>query len=598
MDLIDPKDIAQLAKLNDKRGGQITAKMLMQVLRLNKINKIYDQFKDKKSLEFVDAILDELDIKFEISEAEMLKIPQTGPFITVSNHSMGGIDGLLLIKLLSQRRSDFKILVNFLLQRIEPLKDHFLAVNPFEQFKDRYSSLAALKAAMTHLETSPLSVFPAGEVSTSERLSRTITDKEWNTAAVKFIKKAKVPVIPIYFHGSNSRIFHILGKIHPLLRTAKLPSEVFNKKNQTIKIRIGTPITVKEQANFTDIDQYGRYLRARTYALGGTMTDVRRFFSSTNVSFRLKKPEDIIAPVNKDLLISDINKAKENYHLFDSGEYSVVCVPTTEIPNLMTEIGRLREITFREVGEGTNKSIDIDEFDLYFSQLVVWDNTKQQVAGAYRVGNGKEIIEKFGIKGFYLRSLFKINPKLTPILAQSFELGRSFIVKEYQKRPFSLFLLWKGILYYLLRNPDFRYLIGPVSISNDFSKVSKSLLVEFVQSKYYDTEMAKLITPKKRFKLPKKYNFDNDIILEKAEGDFGKFDKLLSEIEPGFTTPVLVKKYIKLNAKIIGFNTDPKFNDCLDGLILLDIFEIPMNVIESLSKELDDNSILERFNFK
>ena len=282
--------------------------------------------------------------------------------------------------------------------------------------------------------------------------------------------------------------------------------------------------------------------------------------------------------------------------MFTSKNYNVICVPSTEIPHVLQEIGRLRELTFRNVGEGTNRSIDIDEYDFYYHQLIIWDNKANKIVGAYRLGKGKDILAQYGIGGFYLNSLFKIKKAYTPYLEESIELGRSFIVEEYQRKPLPLFLLWKGLLVFLLKNTDYRYLIGPVSISNDFSKFSKSLIVEFVKRYHFNEELAEYIKPRKKFVVKPDKNVDTELLTDFEKGDISKIDKVIYDIECNYKFPILLKKYLQLNAKIIGFNIDPKFNDALDGLLVLDIFDVPENFIRALSKELNDESILERFN--
>ena len=270
---------------------------------------------------------------------------------------------------------------------------------------------------------------------------------------------------------------------------------------------------------------------------------------------------------------------------FSSKNFSVIFAPTRVIPNIFQEIGRLREITFRAAGEGTNRATDIDEYDFYYHHLIVWDNETDSVVGAYRLGKGKEILRQYGIKGFYINSLFRIKNSFEPYLSESLELGRSFIVPEYQRRVMSLFLLWKGLLTVLLEHAEYRYLIGPVSISNDFSQFSKSLIVEFIRNNYYDTEMAKYIRPRKKFNVQVDKRVDSRIIIDSADRDISKVEKVVSDVDPGYRIPVLLKKYLELNAKIIGFNVDPAFNDCLDGLIMLDVYNIPADFVNALSKD-------------
>lgn len=593
MKLVESKDFKKAAGLNTI-GGESIAKLLMYILKISKINRMYTEVANCEGPEFLDALLKKLEIKYEVNPEDIKRIPKEGPFIVVSNHPYGGIDGIILLKILLEARPDFKVLANFLLRRIDPIKEYIFPVDPFESANQTAGSLVGLKTSIAHLkEGKPLGIFPAGEVSTYYNTEAPgVADRQWSDSIVKFIKKSNVPVVPIYFQGTNSRLFHVLGLLHPMLRTAKLPSELLNKKNKTIKVRVGFPITVQEQNEFTDIARYGRFIRLKTYALGSSI-EVKKFFN-----YRLKsetKAEEIIGPVAPELINAEVETVIEKHLLFKSKNFCVICAPSVEIPNIMTELGRLREITFREVGEGTNRKIDIDEFDLYYHQLFIWDEEAKTIVGAYRAGKGKEIIDRYGKKGFYIESLFKIDNGFNPILEQSIELGRSFIIKEYQKKPMPLFLLWKGILYFLIKNPEYRYLIGPVSISSNFSNYSKGIIINFMKANYFDNEFSRYIQPRNNFKVPVSKD-DTEVIFENCN-DIGKLDKFIQDIEPDeFRMPVLLKKYIKLNGRIIGFNVDPKFNNALDGLLILDLFQVPIEVITSLSKEINDKTILERFN--
>ena len=291
----------------------------------------------------------------------------------------------------------------------------------------------------------------------------------------------------------------------------------------------------------------------------------------------------------------EVEHIREEYLLFTMKNYSVFCAPTMKIPNVLNEIGRLREVTFRAVGEGTNRSIDLDEFDLYYDHLFIWDNDEQRIVGAYRVGKGKEIMEGYGVKGFYINTLFKIRKAMLPVLYESIELGRSFIVEDYQRKPLPLFMLWKGILYFLIKHPEYRYLIGPVTISGKYSEVSKELIMKFITRNHWDGEMAACVAPRSKYRVVTN-DPDVDVMVEASGKDLAALDKFIGDIEPSNDKlPVLLKKYISLNGRLIGFNIDPKFNMCLDGLLILDLFDVPMATIESLSKEINDETILNRF---
>ncbi len=594
MDLVKPKDILKATPGLSSFGGEYVAKFLMFILRFHKLNKIYGKVGEKEGLEFIDEITKLLEIKFVFDVNELKRIPKEGAFITVSNHPFGGLDGILLIKLLSEVREDVHVLANYLLKKIEPISDYFLADNPFEISNNSDSNFGSIKAAYNHLnDGGVLSMFPSGGYSSYDTFSN-ISDRQWRLPMIKFIKKAEVPVVPIYFQGSNSRLVNLIGKLYPAYKNIKLPTELLNKRNKTIKVRIGNPITVSEQKKFCDIYQFGRYLRAKTYGLETkTKIELKPFF---NYSLKPNhKPEPIAEPVPLGLLLNEIQSVKTDFTLLTLKNYSVYCVPSVLIPNILNEIGRLREITFRDVGEGTNRSTDIDEFDLYYNQMFIWDEDEQKIVGAYRIGKGEDIIRQYGRRGFYSHTLFRANDHFKKVLEQSLELGRSFVIKEYQRKPMPLFLLWKGILYFMLKNPEYRYMIGPVSISNNYSKISKDLIIAFIMANHYDWEKANNIRPRNSYKF-RANNPNLNILMETAEKDINKLDKCIGDLDELNTgLPVLLKKYIKLNGKIIGFNVDPKFNNCLDGLIIVDIYDVPIKTIESLSKEANDGSILERF---
>jgi len=591
MSLISSHELRTAIFKSFGKGG--FAKILVQSFQVKKINKFYDLHENDSAEEFIDAVIKRLNLNFEFNEEELKRIPTEGAFITVSNYPLGGIDGLILMKLICKIRPDYKIMSSYLLKRIKPIEDLLLPINPTDKKSEKTQYIAGIKEAFKHLQQGyPLGLFPAGEISSYKPDSRIITDKEWQYSMLKFIKKSNTPVVPIHLLNRNRSNVNLVSIIHPFLKSNLLPQELFNRKNRVISIRLGNLIPIKDLNQFGNISQFGRFLRVKTYALGSTL-DVKKFYR-----YQLKQqdePENITEAIPKEKLIEDISRISKEHFLFKLNTYSVYCVPSFEIPNILSEIGRIREITFREIGEGTNKNIDLDEFDLYYYHLFIWDNENNQVVGAYRVGKGFDIISQYGKKGFYLHSLFKIDDKMLPLLSESLELGRSFIRKEYQHKPVPLFLLWKGILYFLLKHKEYRYLIGPVSISNQYSNVSKTLITEFIKSNHFNHELSKLIIPRTQFVA----NFpevDTNIILESTQNDINKFDKLIEELEPAnFKIPVLLKKYIKLNAKIIGFNIDPKFNDALDGLILLDLFNVPLETIRSLSKELEDTNILERF---
>lgn len=594
MDLINDKDLRKVLNIKEEEGEWLLNSFKF-FFGIEKLNELYNENSTLSGLEFIDTVINKLNIRYTVSEEFEKRIPLNGPFIIIANHPLGGLDGLLLLRLICGIRPDFKLQGNFLVQHIKALKDYIIPVNPFENFKSAHSSYKGLKDSYKHLrDGKSLAIFPAGEVSSYQLKELKITDRQWQKSSIRFIRTAGVPVIPVYFHGYNSTLFYLLGQIHPLLRTAKLPSEILNKSNQNINIEIRKPIPYKTLMTFSTITGLSHYLRAKTYSLSHPLK-TGKFFEKKHYK-KEKFKEEIIDPVEPRLIQSDILRLDDEFFLFANGSFSVYCAPYSYIPHIIREIGRLREITFREVGEGTNRSIDLDQYDIFYNHLIIWDNISKKVVGSYRIGKGKDIINQYGNKGFYMSSLFRIKKGFNPVLEKSFELGRSFIVKDYQRHPLALFMLWKGIFWYLMKNPDHKYLIGPVSISNVFSDRSKSLIVQFMEGKYFDSSISTYIKPRKKFKISAGMMKNNRLILESVADNIKALDLYINELQPSLSIPVLMKKYLQMNGKIIGFNVDPGFNNCLDCLMLVNISDIPSYMTDNFGKLPEEDSLKEQFN--
>ena len=587
MSLVSAKEVAKAINL-DRYGplGTFVGWVVMKLTRMATINRFYKAHKDLGGREFLDAILDHYEIKFEIPQEDFKRLPKEGPFITISNHPLGGIDGVLLLKLMLAHRPDFKVMGNFLLHRVEPLSPFILAVNPFENHKEVKSSIAGFKSALSHIgDGHPLGIFPAGEVSTY-RDGKLIVDRPWEEAAIKLIRKAKVPVVPIYFHAKNSKLFYRLSKINDVFRTARLPSELTTQRNRAIKVRIGQPISPEAQQEAETLQEFTELLRRKTYILANPYAK-ESLISQIPSTLKIPKPPRKVAEaVRKEVIEGEIEKLREkDCRLLKSRHYEVFLAQAKDMPFILQEIGRQRELTFRAVGEGTNNAVDLDKFDSYYHHLFLWDDAEKVIVGAYRMGMGSQIFEKYGIDGFYLQDLFRFEPELFPMMSRSIEMGRAYIIESYQQKPMPLFLLWKGIVHTTLRFPEHKFLIGGVSISNQFSNFSKSLMIEFMKSNYWDPYVAQYIRPKKEFKVKLK-DADKEFVFDETQADLNKFDRLIEEVEPGsLRLPVLIKKYIKQNAKVVAFNVDPLFNNAVDGLMYIKISDLPESTVKPVMEE-------------
>ena len=599
-DLINATGLSKLGFLKNP-----AAVALMKLIKLDEVNDLYDKVKDKKGKEFFDAFVKERNLKYVVFEEDLAKIPKTGPFIIVSNHPLGAIDGILMCKILTEIRPDFKIMGNFLLEKIEPMQPYVIPVNPFEGGrKNIKSSASGMRETLKHLGNGGcVGMFPAGEVSNRNNKYNEVRDREWEKPALKLIKAAKVPVVPMYFHAKNSQLFYNLAKIHPDLQTLMLPSEMMRKREQPIRIRIGKPVSVKNIEYQENTEELGEFLQKKIYLLKSYYEKRKTLIESLKLpnlklNFSLNKAENIVQNIIDETPTEDLVKETEllkqnDKMLFSNGNYEVFFATYEEIPSIMREIGRQRELTFRGVGEGSNLPFDLDEYDKHYHHLFLWDSNARKLVGAYRMALGKEIMKKQGIEGFYTASLFEFDPELRPFFRKVIEMGRAYIIKEYQQKPLPLFLLWRGIVHVCLRNKDHKFLMGGVSISNKFSEFSKSLIIEFMRSNYFDSAVAQYVHPKNEYRI-KLRERDKNLFFDEVEADLNKLDKLIDDLEPEMRMPVLIKKYIKQNAKVIAFNVDPSFNDAIDGLMYIRISDLPEDTIKPVLEEISNRIKVEQ----
>ena len=599
MSLISKSDLIKASGLH-KLGflKNPIASAVMRLTKINEVNKLYDVLKHKIGKDFFNYFVRERDLKYIVFEEDLARIPKTGPFILVSNHPLGAIDGILMTKILIEIRPDFKIMGNFLLEKIEPMKPYVISVNPFENRKELKSSAAGMRGSLKHLENGGcIGIFPAGEVSNRNNEFGEVLDKKWEKPALKLIKMAKVPVVPMYFHAKNSRLFYQMAKLHPNLQTLMLPAEMMHKREKPIRVRLGKPVSVKVLEDHDSIEEMGEFLQKKIHLLKSyyekrkSITD-RLNIPNLKLNFSLKKEANVVQNIIDETptldIVNEVERlSKNDKMLFRNGNYEVFFATYSEIPSIMREIGRQRELTFRKIGEGSNLPFDLDEFDEHYHHLFLWDSQAKKLAGAYRMALGCEVMKKHGIDGFYTSSLFEFGPELRPFFRKVIEMGRAYISTEYQQKPLPLFLLWRGIVHVCLRNPEHKFLMGGVSISDKFSEFSKSLMIEFMRSHYYDSAVAQYIHPKNEFKVKLK-DRDKHLFFDEVESDLNKLDKIIDDLEPEMRLPVLIKKYIKQNAKVISFNVDPSFNDAIDGLMYIRISELPESTIKPVLEEMSE----------
>lgn len=532
---------------------------------------------------FSEVALREFNISYEIADNGLDRIPKTGPVVVVANHPFGGIEGVILIDLLKKVRPDVKVLANFLLSRVEELRPNFIFVDPFGSKSSTRKNTQPLRDSIDHLNSGGLlATFPSGTVSHLTMKSRQISDPEWNINIARIIKKSKASVIPLFFDGHNGSLFQIAGLFHPLLRTALLPREMYNKIGKKIGVRVGSVIPWTRLSDFKSDEEVLAYLRLRTYILGSPEHHMRLEKKKNKKVSKApaRKFEEIVPAVDPALMEREIQSLPYEQILVENKDYLVVHAQSTQVPFCLREIGRLREYTFRKVSEGTGKSIDLDGFDNYYIHLFIWNRQNQEIVGAYRIGSVSDILNRYGVSGLYTSTLFAYKSSLLEQLAPALEMGRSFIRPEYQKNYFSLHLLWRGIGTYVFRNPDNKVLFGTVSISNEYNSVSRMLITSFLRGNSYLPEFARLIKPRNPHKSSPLKGVDPSLTSVIVK-DLSDVNELIREIEEKHhSIPVLLKQYLRLGGKLLGFNVDHGFGDVLDGLIYVDLTETDPKMLE------------------
>lgn len=553
----------------------------MGVLGFNKINKLYSPSAELEGNVFTEHMLNMYGITYDNSDCELSAIPKEGPFVIVSNHPFGAIEGIILYDAIARVRPDFKVMANFILSYIPNLKNVFIPVNPFTNNPEWGSSMGGIKAAMEHLSKgNGLGIFPAGEVSRYYDGGQRPKDLEWAVTIAKLVKKSSVPVIPVYFDGKNSNLFYRLAKLHSLIGTAMLPREMLNKRNKHIIMKIGKPIMPSELDAYDDYKKLAAYLRARSYALEANVQNEEK---RKNVS----KHEQLPPPLKSNMLINELNAIREKSYLFTCAQYECFFAEYNDIPNLMYELGRRREEAFRAIGEGTGKELDTDIYDTYYRHLILWNKEENRLVGGYRLGIGKDIFEQKGVDGFYTSTLFEFKPQFKEVLTKSIELGRSFVTVDYQKDILPLMLLLKGLMLVAYKYRDVDYFIGPVSISNWYPKFYKSMMVHYI-SKEHTSPYVDSVSARTPF-MADFLRTDPDVLLEHNASSVEKFDRFLMKLSNGdYRLPTLFKKYLKMQSKFLCFNIDPDFNDTLDGLLLLGFKDIPESELLMLMKDSSD----------
>ena len=532
----------------------------MDPFQVNALRNFYTKLRGGDERALTRRMLDELGVTLQCHLPDLERVPKTGAAVIVCNHPYGLLEGLILTQILTPLRPDVKIVTNKLLAEITELNNICIWVDPIADRSQaaRFNS-QGLRECLAWLKKGGLLVmFPAGEVSTIDFRRRGIVDPAWIPSKAWLARKCGAVTIPFYFSGNNSVNFHLLGLVNAKLRTAALPAEFLNKRGHPVELRIGRPVPAATLDSFGDDRAAADYLRTRTYFLAQR--------GRLQIARRLNEQAAIAAAEDGAALATEMASVPAGQLLAGTKDLEVWFAGAGQIPRILREIGRLREVTFRAVGEGSGKAFDLDRFDALYQHLFIWNREKQEVVGGYRLVHTADV----AMEDLYSRTLFYFDRRFLDRIGPAVELGRSFVRIEYQKQYAPLLLLWKGIAKYVARRPEAPVLFGAVSISNDYCEVSRRLIVRYFQTRQQDPTLARLVKPKRPFtKMLLEWEIDSLAQLARDPEELGA---PIADIEPdGKGLPVLLRHYCKLGAKLLEFSVDPQFANALDGMILVDL---------------------------
>ena len=517
------------------------------------------------------------------SDACLARIPREGPLIIMANHPHGLADGIVGMDFVLRARPDALVVGNRWLAKIPGICPWLIEVNPYDEKQADWGNVSGTRRILNHLKAGGcIFTFPAGEVSNFKIRSMGVQDSPWSSQLVKLARKLNANILPLNIEGKNSRTFYSFGLINPSLQTGMLLREFHAQRGKVIRLRTGKPLNADQLANHPDDEEATKFIRLKCELL--SKKNEAADASTVKKSMAIHSTP-VIRPAHPKVLRAELESLPAEDMLLSVGDFKVYRFMGSELPHVMREIGRLREVTFRSVSEGTGKDCDVDAFDAWYDQMVLWDDKTSQIVGGYRLGPTDRILPLKGKHGMYTSTLFNFKGDFFQRLDPALEMGRSFIREEYQRRPTSLPLLWRGIGRYVVRFPQYHQLFGPVSINPEYGQASKELILTYLKHNRSADDLVNLVRAKNP---PRSMSLrDADIeVLQRCAFDLEHVSGLVSDLESDAkSVPILLKHYLKLNGRLISFNVDQGFGGCLDGLILVDLTKTEPKLLEAYMGE-------------
>lgn len=531
--------------------------MMRLLFHEREINYFLDANHHLNGFAFIEQVLEHFAFGYTLSNRDRCNIPASGRVVIVANHPLGALDALALIQLVGEIRNDVKVVANEMLWQLEPLRGLLLPVDNLQGSTQKQQ----IKSIQNALEDEQAVIFfPAGEVSRIRPSG--VRDGKWNSGFLRFALRTQSPVLPVYIKARNSSLFYGASAIYKPLAGLLLVQEMFTQRSRTIGIRVGEPISVETLRNIgIALQGKVKMVRRHLYRIGQGKRGV--FITERSIAHPQSR-QQIKAELNRAFRLGETRDDKVIY-LFNYSKDSAV----------MKEIGRLRELAFRKVGEGSGRHRDLDEYDHHYRHIVLWDNENLEIVGSYRIGEVDDILDRKGIEGLYSQTLFELDKEFRPRLSNALELGRSFVQPRYWGSR-ALDYLWQGIGAYLRHYPNICRLYGPVSISQHYPKPARDMLVHYYSQHYGSSQ----ITVQAR----RPYQLDQSAQEEcrrfvpgvDAEDEFKAMREYLHEF--GLTVPTLYKQYTDVcepgGVEFLSFNVDPDFSNCIDGLICVDLAKL------------------------
>lgn len=524
--------------------------VLKHLLNEREVLAFTDTYPQLEGIDFVEQVLDYFNVTYSCRDREKEHIPSEGRVVIIANHPIGSLDALALIKLVSEVRRDVKVVANSMLMAISPLHNMLLPVNNMQGG----TAKEHLDAIREHLnEDGAILIFPAGEV--SRLRPQGVRDTHWHSGFLRLARHTRSPVLPVFIDGKNSPLFYGVSMLYKPLATALLVKEMFRQRRTHLPMRIGELIPHEAFHSLTlSVKQQVKLFKKHLYRVGH---DKKGIFLTRSPIALPEERQALRRAVKACELLGATTDGKEIYLYQYAGQSPV-----------LREVGRLREVAFRAVGEGSNKRRDIDKYDAHYYHLILWDDSDMEIAGAYRLGDARDLSAAHHECGLYTRTLFDYGTESQAMFAQGLELGRSFVQPRYWGKR-SLDYLWFGIGAFLSRYPHYRYLFGAVSLSATYPQAAKDLIVQFYRT-HFPANFASA-TSRLPYSVPE--HVSNPFSGHDYKAEFAMLKDRLTHM--GVNVPTLYKQYGEVcepgGVAFLDFNVDPDFNDCVDGLVVVDL---------------------------